>query len=631
MKRILVRLLLLAALLVLICFFFLSTFGFPDWLTAKVRDQMNKGGYTVEIGWMRLYGLRSVMMHDVRAYRKGIIGPPLLDAARVAAKIDLWALLKRETCIAFLKISRGEVRPGMAGEKGGRRGTRLTVKKTRIKLEAEDCVVHGVVVKRMACSVRSDGRVMELRDIDAALNREDMHGELTGNVTYDTVSRVLEGHATARFDPHLLLPLIEARNMPATARLIRRFDFRGVAPRCVVFFRKPLTGDRTVKADAGFWFEDCRYRGVDLLRADGRMHIDLCETDSVASLDPLLIVRKEGIVRGGLTVDMNRKTVEFDGVSAIDPRALARMMGATTNGLLETLRFDGPVRIAAAGIVDYEDMAQTDFEATVEGRDVGRGGLVADRCFFSVRAQGVTNVFTDIRGKICEGGFAGAATLVLPYGDQTDTWYRVKGNMRDVAFERLVAAVAKSGDRDYDGRLSGRVEVRGFAGKGNGQTARGQGSIAIRDGRVFLLPVFGGLSTKLAKVIPGLDFVLRQTDARASFKIKEGKIHADRADIKGDILSLLGQGDYYFDGDLDFSVQLTFLKSHTIGSKLLRIPTYLLSKLFECRLEGSLADPRWSFFNFQLGPAGKEEKLESKQPKSDSADSVPGKAPPEMP
>jgi hypothetical protein len=139
---------------------------------------------------------------------------------------------------------------------------------------------------------------------------------------------------------------------------------------------------------------------------------------------------------------------------------------------------------------------------------------------------------------------------------------------------------------------------------------QGKGYVRVKDGRVFMLPVFGGLTAYLSKRIPGMNFVLSQTEARAEFAIADGKAHTDKVQISGDVLTLRGSGDYHLDRRLDFKAELLFLKPKTFAHKVFRLPTYLFSKLFEFRLYGTLDDPQWRPVNFTEdvweGPPGKD-------------------------
>jgi hypothetical protein len=117
--------------------------------------------------------------------------------------------------------------------------------------------------------------------------------------------------------------------------------------------------------------------------------------------------------------------------------------------------------------------------------------------------------------------------------------------------------------------------------------------------------LFGGFTTSLARVVPGVDFATRQTDARAPFMVHDGRIWAQDVQIEGDVLSLTGRGSVAFDGGLDFDVQVRPLKDKTLVGTAMRALAYPISKLFEFRLQGKVDEPRWSTTVFTRGNGGK--------------------------
>ncbi len=163
--------------------------------------------------------------------------------------------------------------------------------------------------------------------------------------------------------------------------------------------------------------------------------------------------------------------------------------------------------------------------------------------------------------------------------------------------------------------MSAEFLIEGMTGKDTIGSLKGHGALRISDGRVFMMPVFGGLSEFMTKIIPGLDLVLKQSDLKTKFVIDKGYIITDKVAVEGDVLSLKAYGSYMLKGDLDFDVQVKLLKEHTFGGKVVRFITYPISKLFEFSLKGSLTDPHWYPENFSLDLLekigfGKKEKRE---------------------
>jgi hypothetical protein len=127
-------------------------------------------------------------------------------------------------------------------------------------------------------------------------------------------------------------------------------------------------------------------------------------------------------------------------------------------------------------------------------------------------------------------------------------------------------------------------------------TARGR--MSVDDGRIFQLPVFGGLTGMLSKIIPGLDFVIAQSDMSAEFTVQDRTVSSDKINIDGDVLSLAAKGSSTFDGELDYAIQVKLMSEHSVVAKLIRAITWPISKLMEFRLKGTREDPDWYPINF---------------------------------
>ena len=595
--------LLIAATVVLL---FLQAFGLPDWLMSAIISRANSRYFAIEPGRVRLDVLRGVVADDVRVYRKTVVGPPAFEARRVVLRLDPFAWLKEETCLRRIRIYDGVYRPELAYVAGTVADPK-PYRKTKARLEVYGFHIQGLDVERGECKLRVDGYEVRIDEATGTVSNGTWRGEVGGYGNFDTRTREVRVHLSAAVDPHALLSIMEAWDLTFMATLTRRFEFVGPPPRCDVDFSKVclLNGDFYCKAR--YWIQDCAYRGVQAKRADGDVVCGFTNGVSTVTLRPLLVVRPEGIAEGGLHVDTSSDTVRFDFVSTLNPKALLGMIGVFTKKTMDIFRFDGPVRAVARGVVDYDDLSDTDFVVAVDGQGIGLLDFATDSCSFTMRMRGPTNTLEGVRGTIYDGQLRGEATFVVPPGRATNIQYVVKASVKKADFEKLTSVLIKAKKKeDYKGTFSGRVTVAGQTGIGQGKTATGAGSIQIEDGRVFMLPVFGGLSKMMTKMIPGLDFVLRQSNAQADFVIVDRKLHSDRVQIQGNVLSLTGYGDYYFNEKLDINVRLRLMKN--FWSLLFDVPTYLLSKLFEFRLTGTIREPQWYLVNLERLGLRREEK-----------------------
>ena len=103
----------------------------------------------------------------------------------------------------------------------------------------------------------------------------------------------------------------------------------------------------------------------------------------------------------------------------------------------------------------------------------------------------------------------------------------------------------------------------------------------------------------MQKVLPGFN-LFAQTDASMNFKIGDGKVLAEKAEVEGSLFSVRGEGTYGFDNQLDFEVELQLLKGGFLA-KLIRLATLPVTHLLKIHVTGTPADAKWSPEN--LNPA----------------------------
>ncbi|MBN1556961.1 MAG: hypothetical protein JW951_02305 [Lentisphaerae bacterium] len=616
----LVRLIAVAAVCVLAGGAYLGIVGFPGWLERRILGRLSPRGMTLEASRIRLDHRGGLAFRDVALYRQGVVGPPFFEAARVNAALEPAALVRSDTPLWTVRgveaVFRGEQRDRRAGDAArtalapppretrddARAGPRQT-SGVRIELQAFD--FWGLPLESLEGVLWRSESAVALEDINARV-RGDGGGPVRGALRYTPREALLTGRLETGFDPRLALPFVRAAEVPALARVIERFRFDGPPPRFDLAFSRARGQRGGVYALEGrYWMEACAYNEVPALRVDGRLQIDATATNTVVALDPMLVVREEGIARGGLSVRYPPGEVVFHGRSGIDPDALLAMTGAL-KGRTTPWRCHGPAVIEAQGRVGLRPGARTAFEADMACRDVELAGYRAETAAFTLEVRGRTNRLNGVRGTLYGGAFEGDATFVRPATPTGSVRYVVSASLHDANFEPVAAVLTADAQKAVEGRLSGNIRVAGLMGAGRGRSVAGRGSLKIVRGRLFLLPLFGELSDFLTKTIPGLDFVLRQSDARADFRIAGGGVHSDKVRIEGDILSLVGAGRCGFDGALDFDVQLTFMKEHTLVARLLRTVTYPLSKLLEFRLSGTVDEPHWYPVHWPGDPGRKD-------------------------
>lgn len=459
-------------------------------------------------------------------------------------------------------------------------------------LEIKDSAVQGIPVEKAVCRLVCDGQSLALDQLEAVVGRGAGKGRLALSLKYGWQSTEFEGRAESDMNLRSFLPLLR-RDFPAHAWILEAFQFPGRPPRAQAAFRGRLQPEFSFKLDGRAHAWDMAYHDVSVSEARVGLAVEREGTRGVVvTLAPLSALRPEGSGQGWIRVDMDARAVSFDASSTLDPFAMAPMIDPVIDRLVRQFRFEGPLRSAGWGRVGFSDTTLDDMELMIEARNAGWSRFLADRCALNLHWLGDNMELTDIRGAIYGGNFdARACVCRMPGG--APMRYDAEADIREVDLSRMVEALALPSAEPFDGTLSAHVALEGAVGAGQGRTARGQGWVKIEDGRLFQIPLFGGLSDFLVRIVPGMRSLMRQTDGWASFVIGDGKIHADEILMEGDVFSLVGAGDYGLDGSLDFTVQVKLLRKDSLAADIFRFVTHPFSKLLEFHLGGTVAAPQW--------------------------------------
>lgn len=583
-----------------VCILYARTSGVPNAVRERILDRASRGVYVLDARDLRLEGFDELVLERMRLFRKYRIGPAVLEADRVRLRVDPVALLAGRSWIRMLHVEDAVLRPDVLRSDAPSPDPAVPGKHRSFDVHLERLRVAGVHIDDLTGRYESGDLAHKLSQVTAVLSRDGIGGSLSGEVTVDAGAEEMNLTLASSMDPNLLRPFLESLGLNGVTSVLGEFEFGDRPPTCEMQLFQQLRAGGESRLRGRFWMENGRFRAVEILRADGTIEYDRKNGADRFTMAPLVVVRPEGVARGRFTVQPGREMVEFEAHSTLHPAALSRMIGVLTNEVQTFCRFEGPVTMRGGGRVDYGRKQDTDFEIRAEIRDGGVARVRAGRIFGHCRMTGTTVTVSEVRGELYGGAFEGDAEIVVADTPDAHARYAVRVRLTGARTAEAADVLVGEGQHDYQGRLSGRLELQGLAGEGMGRTAQGNGMLSSIGGRVFALPLFGGLSDYLSRIVPGLDFVLRQTDLKAEFTISDGRVHSKQVLIEGDVLSLRGEGAVFFDQRLDFHVQIALLKAHTLAGRIIRLPTYLLSKLFEFRLRGTWSDPVWYPANFSL-------------------------------
>ena len=449
-------------------------------------------------------------------------------------------------------------------------------------LSVEDVDIHGMWVEKGFLSFKRSGQDLALKKVDAIMGRGSQRGALRGAGSYRLDTHEFAASGKTEFDPNAMLSLL-TRNQ---ARVIHSLVFNQAPPSTQIEVSGDFDNPKRFKMKGHFRGTNFSFNGASVAFFDS----DVTVSNGVMTFHPLLAVREEGRAEGLVAIDFDNETVEVDAASTCDPYMVGRIIGPNIEKFLRTFRFEGPVRVTAKGRVDYNQFKNTDLVASAEVERAGILWLMTDKCRFDMRALGTQLDFTNVTGSVYGGAFMGDATFT-EIDTGTNVGYRIAGAVQGADLSRLALDMRNVSGDPYKGELSGEAVVSGILGTGKCDTVTGKGKISVRNGRLFQISLLGGLSQLLSRIYPGLGFAA-QTDFVSSFQIRSCKVHMDNAFLEGSVLSVSGQGDYYFNEALNVNVQVQLLRAGLVAS-VIRAVTFPVTKLLEFNLSGTLKDPRW--------------------------------------
>jgi hypothetical protein len=579
---------------------YMVLWGIPSPLAVRLLKEVNaRGSFVVEADSMRLDLIRGFTLNNVRVFRKGRIGPAGMQAESIFVTPDLPALIEGRLCVSSVRARKGIMYPSMLSSPDTESSDGLDMN-VDMRFSVSDFSVGDIYCRDLVCRMEVFGAMVRATELKAVLESGGVKGEVTGEITYDLFGDVMRGSVRVMSDPRVLVPTLSLWDMDSVAQLAERFTFDNEVPRCDMDFVRVGGKTPAARASGSFSLPECRYRGVPILKADGRFDGMVSDTKQEVEIRPFLVVREEGTVRGGLRLFPADGLAEFDADSTVDPKALAKMLALVSDDLLSYVSFDGDVRLKVRGTADLVGVERNSITGEMSGHGARASKFVADEFSCELDCRGSTNTIRRLRGRVYGGDLIGRAEVVLPNSLSSNVTYAVALGLSDAEFKQFARAMLDSGYEDYSGRMSFYARLTGEVTEYPMLAIKGKGSFRVKDGRVFMLPIFGGFTAYMTRIIPGLDLVLRQTEARMDFEVLGGKVKSDRIEIEGGVLTIGGRGTCLPRPDrteLDYHIQVKLLRDNLIG-KLVRLPTWIISKLFEFRLKGTLDEPRWYLVNF---------------------------------
>ena len=286
-------------------------------------------------------------------------------------------------------------------------------------------------------------------------------------------------------------------------------------------------------------------------------------------------------------------------MSKVQPVEVARLLGSNVAAMIEPFHFKSPPtasRIKA--VFDFKKPEQTTWSATVAAPEVDwwrfHIGKFSTEISFSNRVLSATNFVARFYGGTLQ---AGQASFDLGQGPM-----RYQASLRfDDVKDGGALLKAMFGYTEVSGMFQGDVSASGVWGQDD--SIHAIGNLHIVGSRLWTIPIFGALSTRLGVLFPNRFTNPPATDIDTTFLVDKGFVHlpdrksADPVLIKAAPHRMSGRGRWKIHGNLEFRVQAHIMsETGILMLPLLPVNTFVLeplTKAFEMELTGPLSNPQW--------------------------------------
>ena len=581
--------------------------GLPEDLVDHLEDRFSDEVIAFEFKDVRLTPFGRASVGSIRLFQKGVPTPAMTFSGAKVRYRWTWAgghpsvrptrLEIREADVETLDLFLREITP--AAE------TTHDLPEVSVDLAIRSLRFLGMPAERVRIHAACDGRRLDLTNIHANIAEpggrpQGVDGELTLHLRPPPhppgrpplTRRILEGRLQGRLVPADLNPVLRYFGSESLPRIFSGFAFQAMPPYADVRFD---IRDKYQRINADITGGRCLYNGVPILRLAGAVEVlGDAEDWTGVRVRGLEITRPEGRANANLHFDFRRHGVEIEASSTIDFVHLAKIADILSSVPWDSYETVGGNTATASGYYGFElspepsrlrgrlSAGSISFKRRVPARD-----LQAD---FSI--DGDDYRFHNIRATVYGGDFNASARL-WPHPDTENLMLAVTGAV-EKASVGLINHDLFGGLDDDPGIANTRFDAILDMDTNTLATATGHVSGTVRGARLFRTPLFAGFTDFLASNVPGLDLLVTQDDLEASADISGNGAHFDTIRIEGPLVSISGDGTYWFSDYLDFGFRVHLFKHRTFVGKTLKYLLYPVSKLFEMEALGPLRDPSWS-------------------------------------
>jgi len=597
------RLIAIFACVIFVFVIFFSFNGLPDSLIKQGLKMPNRSSFYFDVERVQLNFFSGVILKNIYVYRKEKPGEAGVHIKSLELDINWFDLFQKNRRIRKIKFlnttvkSRQLIVPAKAGEGGLPPAFDLYVDS---ELYFKDLYLDGVWFQEVKFDVKCRGDKLFAKHIEGSLGNLANPGYFSNStLMYDSSKATIDIELDAKLNPYYLVPLLTRWGNTTLVDFIQRFDKETMHD---TSFEGNINRDfnwvDSMTLEGDFEVGGSSYNDVDFAMAESKLTIYTSKTNSMIKGEKSRVFRDKGSVFGNFITEGDYSDIRFQGTSTIEPVELLKLM-KIKNKFVEDIDFVNHPTINATGSVCPDNYTNNAFFGKIEAGDFIYSNFTFTAFSSRVIVNGVTNQFKEFNSDFYDGKINGDLTFNILDNTYTNVKYYGNFSLNSVNYGLFAAALEIQNSEDVSGRLYGRIALDGNIDENAWSRMNARGYISIKNGWLFRMRIFGGLTQLLAKIIPGLNFVMSQSDATVDFEMKNGVADISRFVLNGDVLSISGNGKVNMaERTYNMKFQVKFMKQHTFVAKFINTVVWPISKLFEMRLTGTFEKPVWKAVNF---------------------------------
>ena len=314
----------------------------------------------------------------------------------------------------------------------------------------------------------------------------------------------------------------------------------------------------------------------------------LTYTNLIIECENVLGYRGQETVRAPyLRIDITNEVMFVtNAISTSDPYIAMKLIGPKVYKAIDPYRFASPPTVRMNGFVPLRHYTNSNLHFEVAGENFSFWKLRIPSVVGDIFWKGDYLSFSNVQASFYGGQATWSGSFV--FDPDNDAEFSFSGRTVDSDLTPLVADIFPGTNR-LEGRLTGDLIITS-AKSIDDHSWNGYGSLQLRDGFLWNIPVFGVFSPLLENISPGLG-TSKVTEGTATFTITNTVFFSQDMEVRAPAFRLRYDGNVDLDGNLSADVEAILLRDAWVLGPVFSLALWPVSKTFEAEVSGSVAEP----------------------------------------